>query len=53
MSCKERTATAERSSSHAPPLPTPAFTAAGCRVLRFTWRTEPETALRRVRALLT
>jgi len=29
-----------------------AFTAAGYRVLRFTWRTEPATALRRVRALL-
>jgi hypothetical protein len=29
-----------------------ALTAAGYRVLRFTWRTEPETALRRVRALL-
>jgi very-short-patch-repair endonuclease len=29
-----------------------AFTAAGYRVLQFTWRTEPATALRRVRALL-
>jgi very-short-patch-repair endonuclease len=29
-----------------------ALTAAGYRVLRFTWRTRPETALRRLRALL-